>query len=74
MESNVRPLLYYLIKNRKGALAIVAATDVEMKELYKEGVRWHGVPFKTRAEAEAALEAVKSKLTPCGQNIHAARL
>jgi hypothetical protein len=59
MESNVRPLLYYLIKKQKGALAIVAATEVQMLELYNEGVRWHGVPFKTRAEAEAALASLK---------------
>ena len=63
MESNVQPLLYYLIKKPKGAFAILAATDVQMQELYNEGVRWHRVPFKTRAEAEAVLEAVKSKLT-----------
>jgi hypothetical protein len=60
MESNVRPLLYYLIKNRRGALAILAATDMQAKELYSEGVPWLGVPFKTRAEAEAALEDLKS--------------
>ena len=59
MESNARPMLYYLIK-RKGALAILAATDLEAQELYNEGVRWHGVPFKTRAEAEAALDDLKS--------------
>jgi hypothetical protein len=63
MESNIRPLLYYLIKKPKGTLAIVAATDVQVQELYNEGVRWHGVPFKTRAEAEDAVEALKRKLT-----------
>jgi hypothetical protein len=68
MESNARPLLYYLIKNRlmknrKGVCIIVAATDVQMQELYNEGVRWHGVPFNTRAEAEAALASLKSNLT-----------
>lgn len=62
MESNTRPLQYYLIEKPKGALAIVAATDVQMQELYNEGVRWLGDPFKTRAEAEAALEALKTKL------------
>jgi hypothetical protein len=65
MESNVRPLLYYLVKNRlvknrKGECTIVAATDVQMQELYNEGVRWHGVPLNTRAEAEAALASLKS--------------
>jgi hypothetical protein len=60
MKSNVQPLLYYLVKGRKGALTIVAATDAQMLELYNEGVRWHGVPFKTRAEAEAALASLKS--------------
>ena len=60
MESNVRPLLYYLVKNGKRVWTIVAVTDVQMLELYQEGVRWHGVPFKTRAEAEAALASLKS--------------
>jgi hypothetical protein len=60
MESNVRPLLYYLVKNGKRVWTIVAATDVQMLELYNEGVRWHGDPFKTRAEAEAGLASLKS--------------
>jgi hypothetical protein len=59
MESNARPLLYYLVKKQRGAVSIVAATDAQMLELYNEGVRWHGVPFKTRAEAEAALKSLK---------------
>jgi hypothetical protein len=59
MESNARPLLYYLIKNGKKAWTILAVTDVQMLELYHEGVRWHGVPFKTRAEAEVALAALE---------------
>ena len=60
MESNVRPPLYYLVKNGKRVWTIVAVTDVQMLELYNEGVRWHGDPFQTRAEAEAALASLKS--------------
>jgi hypothetical protein len=59
MEINVQPHQYYLICKPRGAFAILAATDVEIKELYNEGVRWRGSPFKTRAEAQAALEALK---------------
>jgi hypothetical protein len=70
METNVQPHQYYLIKHQyylinkpRGAFAILAATDGEIQELYHEGVRGHGVPFKTRAEAQAAVEALKSDLT-----------
>jgi hypothetical protein len=60
VESNARPLLYYLVKNGKKVWTIVAMTDVQMRELYNEGVRWRGEPFKTRAEAEVALASLKS--------------
>jgi hypothetical protein len=60
METNVQPRQYYLINKPRGAFAILAATDVEIQELYNEGVRWRGSPFNTRAEAQAALEALKS--------------
>ncbi len=59
MESNERPILYYLVKRGNDEVVIQAATDVQMLELYDNGVRWHGVPFKTKAEADTALAALK---------------
>ena len=61
METNVPMHRYYLINKPRGDFAILAATDVEIQELYNEGVRWRGSPFKTRAEAQVALEALSLK-------------
>jgi hypothetical protein len=59
-ECTAAPVVSY--QQAKGC-AVLAATDVEVQELYNEGVRWRGSSFKTRAEAQAALESLKSDLS-----------
>jgi hypothetical protein len=61
MESAERPKLFYLAKGIAGTVYILEATDEQAVYLREyAGLQWHGVPFKTRTEAEAALEAIKT--------------
>lgn len=55
METESRPLYYYLIK-RGETVKIARLTDTEAMKSYKRGTRWIGVGYKTLKEAELALK------------------
>ena len=59
MNTSERPTFYYLVIH--GAKTIIEeSSDVEMQKRYERGVRWRGVPAKTRAEAEEALQEINA--------------